>query len=194
MKLGNETIPQKLARQKGRIRVLTHICLENASGKDRLYFEFVILTPKLPSDAAALIALTNDDLLPDKLDEFCIWSSKSRKPSRRLVSCGGLADPSRIEIRFLRRTLQRSRPTKPATCSRCGHCTKWECVMSGTNHMNETDRRPIDACPRCTAKICWLSEADQKERYDKLAAFCRKNGLNKRSRRIQPQGECDSLR
>ena len=27
------------------------------------------------------------------------------------------------------------------------HCTKYECLMSGTNHLNETDRRPIDACP-----------------------------------------------
>ena len=41
------------------------------------------------------------------------------------------------------------------------HCTKFECVMSGTNHLAETDRRPIDACPECTAKICWFSDVDQ---------------------------------
>ena len=51
--------------------------------------------------------------------------------------------------------------------------------MSGTNHLAETDSRPIDACPECTAKICWLTDVDQEERYEKLAAFCRKTGLTK---------------
>ena len=57
------------------------------------------------------------------------------------------------------------------------HCTKYECVMSGTNQLAETDRRPIDACPECMAKICWLSETIPAERYTRLAEFCRKNGL-----------------
>src|SRR5258708_22877041 len=59
------------------------------------------------------------------------------------------------------------------------HCTKYECVMSGTNHIAETDSRPIDVCPECMAKICWLSDVDPTTRYERLAAFCRKNGLNK---------------
>src|SRR5215813_9575417 len=57
------------------------------------------------------------------------------------------------------------------------HCTKYECVMSGTNYLGETDSRPIDACPECMAKVCWLSNVSPKQRYDRLAAFCRKNGL-----------------
>jgi archaemetzincin len=57
------------------------------------------------------------------------------------------------------------------------HCTKYECVMSGTNYLGETDSRPIDACPECMAKICWLSDVSPKDRYERLAAYCRKNGL-----------------
>jgi archaemetzincin len=49
--------------------------------------------------------------------------------------------------------------------------------MSGTNHLGETDARPIDACPECMAKICWLSKFSPVERYERLAEFCRKNGL-----------------
>jgi len=59
------------------------------------------------------------------------------------------------------------------------HCTKYECLMSGTNHLGETDSRPIDACPECSAKICWLSDTKPAERYTRLAEFCRKNGLMK---------------
>jgi hypothetical protein len=29
------------------------------------------------------------------------------------------------------------------------------------------------------AKVCWLSDIDPAERYARLAAFCRKNGLMK---------------
>ena len=51
--------------------------------------------------------------------------------------------------------------------------------MNGTNQLAETDSRPIDACPDCMAKIAWLSNTDPKTRYDRLAAFCRNNGLAK---------------
>jgi len=51
--------------------------------------------------------------------------------------------------------------------------------MSGTNQLGETDSRPIDACPECMAKICWLSDVNPTTRYERLAAFCRKNGLIK---------------
>lgn len=133
-----------------------------------------ILRPMLPADAAALIALTNDDLFPDDTMNFVfgqasldgrvgIWSL------RRLQL---LADQSI----FLRRTLKIAAHETGHMFS-MRHCRKYECVMSGTNHMNETDRRPIDACPECTAKICWLSDVDQAARYERLAAFCAKNGL-----------------
>ncbi|HTH51913.1 MAG TPA: hypothetical protein VL501_08270, partial [Pyrinomonadaceae bacterium] len=59
------------------------------------------------------------------------------------------------------------------------HCTAYECVMSGTNHLGETDRRPIDACPECMAKVCWLSDQEPRDRYLRLAQFCRNNGLTK---------------
>jgi len=49
--------------------------------------------------------------------------------------------------------------------------------MSGTNQRNETDRRPIDACPECTAKVCWLSDQQPADRYKRLDEFCRNNDL-----------------
>ena len=51
--------------------------------------------------------------------------------------------------------------------------------MSGTNQLAETYRRPIDACPECMAKVCWLSDITPAARYEKLEAFCHKNGLAK---------------
>ena len=54
------------------------------------------------------------------------------------------------------------------------HCTKYECVMSGTNHLGETDRRPIDACPECMAKIAWMNKKKPLDRYKRLVAFAKK--------------------
>jgi archaemetzincin len=55
------------------------------------------------------------------------------------------------------------------------HCTKYECLMSGTNHLAETDRRPLDNCPQCMAKVAWAMNYDTVERYKNLAAFWKKN-------------------
>ena len=53
------------------------------------------------------------------------------------------------------------------------HCTKFECLMSGTNHLAETDRRPLDVCPECMAKIAWAFGYDPAVRYRRLADFWR---------------------
>ena len=69
------------------------------------------------------------------------------------------------------------------------HCTKYECIMSGSNHVGETDRRPLDACPECMAKIAWLSGVDPAVRYKKLESVCRSLGLkseaNEFKRKVQ---------
>jgi archaemetzincin len=59
------------------------------------------------------------------------------------------------------------------------HCTKYECVMSGVNHLGEMHKRPIDACPECMAKISWMSGYEPKKRYENLAKFCKTRKLKK---------------
>jgi hypothetical protein len=56
------------------------------------------------------------------------------------------------------------------------HCIKYECLMSGTNHLDETDRRPLDACPECAAKISWAMRYPLADRYKNLAAFWKRFG------------------
>jgi len=135
-----------------------------------------VLKPAIPPDAAALIAFTTEDLYPDEALNY-VFGQASLENRVGVWSLSRL-DDNTDEIGFLRRTLKIAAHETGHMFS-MRHCTKWECVMSGTNHLAETDSRPIDACPECTAKICWLSDSDQKTRYDKLAAFCRKNNLIK---------------
>jgi archaemetzincin len=59
------------------------------------------------------------------------------------------------------------------------HCTAFNCVMSGSNHLGETDSHPIDVCPECMAKVCWFSHITAADRYRRLEKICRDNGLAK---------------
>ncbi len=135
-----------------------------------------VLKRAIPPDAAAVIAFTTEDLYSDEPMNY-VFGQASLEDRVGVWSLSRL-DDNTDEMGFLRRILKIAAHETGHMFS-MRHCIKYECLMSGTNDLAETDRRPIDACPECTAKICWLSDSDQKERYDKLAAFCRKNNLTK---------------
>ncbi len=134
-----------------------------------------ILKPILPADAAALIAFTDVDLFPDSSMSF-VFGQASMDERVGVWSLKRLVDKNHTT--FLLRVLKIATHETGHMFS-FKHCTKYECVMSGTNQLAETDRRPIDACPECMAKVCWMSDVSPSERYRKLAAFCRKNNLVK---------------
>jgi archaemetzincin len=135
-----------------------------------------ILPKILPADAAALIAFTTDDLYPDET-MYYVFGQASLEDRVGVWSLFRLSSHAGYD-KFLRRTLKIAAHETGHMFS-MHHCTKYECVMSGTNQLSETDSRPIDACPECMAKIAWLSKVDPAARYARLAEFCRKNGLNK---------------
>lgn len=133
-----------------------------------------VLPKVLPPDAAALIAFTNDDLYPDESMNY-VFGQASMDGRVGVWSLFRL-DDNTDQHGFLLRTLKIAAHETGHMFS-MHHCTKYECVMSGTNHLDETDSRPIDACPECMAKICWLSDVAPAARYARLAAFCEKHGL-----------------
>ncbi|HEY2866631.1 MAG TPA: archaemetzincin [Pyrinomonadaceae bacterium] len=135
-----------------------------------------ILRPQLPTDAAALIAFTNEDLYPDESMSY-VFGQASMENRVGVWSLYRLHDNADFHT-FLLRTIKIATHETGHIFS-MHHCIAWSCVMSGTNHLGETDSHPIDACPECMAKVCWLSRVSPADRYMKLAAFCRANGLQK---------------
>ncbi len=135
-----------------------------------------ILQPNLPADAAALIAFTNEDLFPDKNLNY-VFGQASFENRVGVWSLFRLDDYANFE-QFLMRTLKVAVHETGHMFS-FAHCTKYDCVMSGTNHLGELSERPIDACPECMAKICWMSGYEPKKRYENLAEFCRTHNLKK---------------
>ena len=133
-----------------------------------------VLQPALPKDAAALIGFTDEDLYPDESFNY-VFGQASFEKRVGIWSLSRFAENAERE-QFLTRTLKIAVHETGHMFS-IAHCTKYECVMSGTNHLNETDKHPIDACPECMAKICWMTGYQPETRYEKLAKFCRSTGL-----------------
>ena len=149
-----------------------------------------ILRPALPADAAALIAFTSSDLYPGVELNF-VFGQASFRERVGVWSLYRLGKPDIDRRSFL---LTLARTLKIATHETghmfsIKHCTKYECVMSGTNGLHETDRRPLDVCPECMAKICWATNTSPRERYERLARFCAANGLERERRFFEASAE-----
>jgi len=57
------------------------------------------------------------------------------------------------------------------------HCTAAMCLMNGSNHLEESDARPLHLCPEDLRKLQWSVGFDVLERYRRLAALYREVGL-----------------
>ena len=58
------------------------------------------------------------------------------------------------------------------------HCTYAQCVMNGSNHMQETDYNPIRLCSVCQQKLQYSIGYDNDKRLKELINFLDRNKLN----------------
>jgi archaemetzincin len=139
------------------------------------YFLENLLPPMLSEDAAALICFTNEDLYPG--DEwYFVFGQATLEKRVGVWSLSRLGNPDKSENeyrKFLARTLKIAMHETGHMFSML-HCTKYECLMSGSNHLGETDRHPLDVCPECMAKISWAMNYEPSTRYRKLAEFSKR--------------------
>ena len=154
------------------------------------YVLYDVLLPELPSDAAACIALTASDLWPGPGWNF-VFGQASLRERVGVWSIYRNGDPDESEEAFrlcLLRTLKTATHETGHMFSML-HCTLYECNMCGSNHREESDRRPITLCPECVAKVAWATGADLPERYRSLEEFARANGLAEEAEAYRLRGE-----
>lgn len=139
-----------------------------------------VLAPRLPGNACAYIAFTMSDLWPGKGWNFVFGmaSLRERVGVWSLYRYGDPAESGESFRKCLKRTMKVAAHETGHMFSLL-HCTAYECSMNGSNHLAESDRRPLWLCPECVAKICCLTGTDPVDRYHRLAEFCERNGLQK---------------
>jgi len=137
-----------------------------------------ILLPRLPEDAAAYLGLTTSDLWPGEGWNFVFGQALLAQPVG-VWSIYRNGDPDESDAAFRLCLLRTMKTAAHEIGHMFGmmHCIAYQCNMCGSNSREESDRRPIALCPECVAKVWWFTGADPVRRYEKLAEFCRKNGL-----------------
>ena len=152
-----------------------------AWGVDQILSTYVldkVLAPRLPGDAAALLAFTPSDLWPGEGWNF-VFGQASLEDRVGVWSIARYGDPDESKDAY-RRCLVRTIKVgthETGHMFSMQHCVRYECNMAGSNHLAEMDRRPMWLCPLCLAKLCWATGADPQKRFQRLAVFCRDNGL-----------------
>ena len=142
------------------------------------YILDAVLIPRLPGDAAAYIAFTTSDLWPGMGWNF-VFGQASTRDRVGVWSIYRNGDPDKSEAEFrlcLRRTMNTAVHETGHMFSLL-HCTLYRCVMCGSNHREESDRRPLSLCPECLAKLCWATKTGPEKHYKKLHPFFEQNAF-----------------
>ncbi|MDR2980640.1 MAG: archaemetzincin [Puniceicoccales bacterium] len=140
------------------------------------------LPTRLPKDAYCLIAVTMDDLYPAPSWNFVFGMANLSTRvgvfsfARYAQGLDG-ADNTALQKQILHRACK---VLVHETGHMCGilHCVYYECLLNGSNHLAEADKRPQQLCPVCLRKLkfCIGSGFDPVKRYKELAEFYRKQG------------------
>ncbi len=138
------------------------------------YVLYEILKPKLPNDATVMIALCNKDLYPDENYNF-VFGQASLKDRVGVWSFARFGDPAeKGEFQnVLLRTLKTASHETGHMFS-IKHCSRYHCIMNGSNHIDEADAKPTAFCPDCLEKFCWNFEVDPIVYFKRMKTFWEK--------------------
>ncbi len=137
-----------------------------------------VLKPRLPEDAAALIAFTACDLWPGAGWNFVFGqASLEDRVGVWSIYRNGNADGKPEEFRLCLLRTMKTATHETGHMFGMQHCIAYECNLCGSNNREEADRRPIQLCPECAAKVWWATGAAPLTRYERLASFCEQQGL-----------------
>ena len=140
------------------------------------YILYDVLKPKLPDDAFAMIAFTEEDLWPGRGWNF-VFGQASLRSRVGVWSIYRNGDPEKDFKLCLERTLKTATHETGHMFS-IEHCIAYQCNMNGSNNRRESDRHPLYLCPECLPKILVATKCNAANRFKKLAEFCRKHGLD----------------
>jgi archaemetzincin len=147
---------------------------------DALY----MLLKNIPGDAYCVIAITMEDLYPEQSWNFVFGQASLR--DRVGVFSFARYDPAFYgqphTPDYRKQLLFRScKVLAHETGHMFGlyHCIFYHCMMNGSNHLEESDARPLHLCPVCLCKLYYTIGFDARDRYKDLLRFHEKEGFFK---------------
>ena len=131
------------------------------------------LRTRVPSDAFCIIAITMEDLYPDPSWNFVFGQASLRERvgvyslARYDPAFYGESRHADYATLLLRRSCK-VLAHETGHMFGLAHCTFFNCLMNGSNHLAESDRRPLHLCPVCLRKLQWSIGFDVLQRYNAL--------------------------
>ncbi len=148
------------------------------------------LKKKLPEDAFCILAITMEDVYPEPSWNFVFGQASLR--DRVGVYSFARYDPAFYDEKrgkdYEKVLLRRScKVMAHETGHMFGleHCIFFKCVLNGSNHLEESDARPLHLCPVCLRKLQYSSGFNVLNRYRRLLLFYRKEGFDDEARWIE---------
>jgi len=141
-----------------------------------------ILKKTLPKDGFCVVAITMDDLYPEPSWNFVFGQASLRERV-------GIYSFARYDPAFYGEKRGKNYE-RILLCRSCKvlvhevghmfgltHCIYFRCAMAGSNHLKESDARPMHLCPVCLRKLQHSIGFDVVERYVNLLHFYQKVGF-----------------
>ncbi len=149
-----------------------------------------LLKKGFPDDAYCLLGITMEDLYPDPFWNF-VFGQVSLRHRIGIFSFArydpvfyGKKRGRGYEQLLLRRSCK-VLAHETAHMFFLKHCIFFRCVMNGSNHLDESDARPLNLCPVCMRKLQHVIGFDVRERYKGLRRFYRKLGLSSEKKWVE---------
>jgi len=146
-----------------------------------------MLKKNVPADAFCVLAITMEDLYPDPSWNFVFGQASLRQ--RVGVYSFARYDPlfygkkrgKDYENILLRRSCK-VLVHETAHMFGLKHCIFFRCVLNGSNHLKESDCRPVQLCPVCLRKLQYSTGFDVVGRYGELFRFYKRAGFDEEAR------------
>lgn len=141
-----------------------------------------VLLPNLPADAVCCLGVTMEDLYPEAGWNFVFGQASLRDRvgvysfARYRPEFHGETPGPEAERLLLKRSIK-VMVHETGHMFGLGHCRTYRCVENGSNHLAESDARPVFLCPNCLRKLRWNLGFDVATRYEKMRAFWEENGF-----------------
>jgi archaemetzincin len=142
-----------------------------------------LLKKSLPADAFCLLAITMEDLYPEASWNFVFGQASLRDRvgvysfARYDPAFYGDKRPKDYEKLLLRRSCK-VLVHETAHMFGLTHCIYFRCVLNGSNHLQESDSRPLHLCPVCLRKLHYSIGFDIVRRYQDLQKFYQDTAFN----------------
>jgi len=146
-----------------------------------------VLKKNIPGDAFCVLAITMEDLYPEPSWNFVFGQASLRERigiysfARYDPAFYGQKRGKDYEQLLLRRSCK---VLAHETGHMFGlqHCIYFKCILCGSNHLKESDSRPVHLCPVCLRKLQYSIRFDVVGRYHNLLRFYRKVGFDNEAR------------